>query len=107
MRKGVAFCSNLHKTEPILATPNFSHLLVVPGAVPGLYREEHAGSCSSGFGCYGVRHSLLQIGRPGGVKGSLANGSTVWTRVGGLSAEGLGRWRRRRRRWRLRLLRGR
>lgn len=32
MRKGVAFYSNLHKTEPILATPNFSHLLVVPGA---------------------------------------------------------------------------
>lgn len=39
MRKGVALCSNLHKTEPILATPNFSHLLVVPGAVPGLSTE--------------------------------------------------------------------
>lgn len=31
MRKGVAFYSNLHKTEPISATPNFSHVLVVPG----------------------------------------------------------------------------
>lgn len=36
MRKGVAFYSNLHKTEPILATPNFSHLLVVPGAATRL-----------------------------------------------------------------------
>lgn len=31
MRKGVAFYSNLHKTEPISATPNFSQVLVVPG----------------------------------------------------------------------------
>lgn len=31
MRKGVAFYSNLHKTEPISATPNFSPVLVVPG----------------------------------------------------------------------------
>lgn len=39
MRKGVAFYYNLHKTEPFSATPNFSHLLVVLGVVPGLSKE--------------------------------------------------------------------
>lgn len=39
MKKGVAFYCNLHKTESFLATPNFFHLLVVPGVMPRLSKE--------------------------------------------------------------------